>query len=97
MTSVKASHRISVLGKEITVKSAASSEHVREVEALVNRTIAEAQASVPVVGDPNVPVIIALMNLAESCLSLSRELDECKHSGNAGIQHLIQRIDNTLP
>lgn len=94
---MKASHRISVLGKEITVKSTASPEHVREVEALVNRTIAEAQASVPVVGDPNVPIIIALMNLAESCLSNSLQIEEGKQSGKETLQRLIKRIDVALP
>lgn len=94
--SVKASHRISVLGKEITVKSSASSEHVREVEALVNRKLAEAQASVPVVGDPQVPIILALMNLAESCLSLSRELEEKGEAGKEIMGRLVKRIDSTL-
>lgn len=95
--SVKASHRIRVLGKEITVKSLASPEHVREVEALVNRKLAEAQASVPVVGDPQVPIILALMNLAESCLSLTRELEEKEAAGKEILGRLVKRIDSTTP
>lgn len=97
MMSVKASHRISVLGKEITVKSSATAEHVREVEALVNRKLAEAQASIPVVGDPQVPIILALMNLAESCLSLSRELEEQEQAGKETMTRLVKRIDSALP
>jgi len=95
--SVKASHRISVLGREITVKSSASPEHVREVEALVNRKLAEAQASVPVVGDPQVPIILALMNLAESCLSLARELEEKEAAGKEILGRLLKRIDSATP
>lgn len=94
--SVKASHRIRVLGKEIAVKSSASSEHVREVEALVNRKLAEAQASVPVAGDPQVPIILALMNLAESCLSLTRELEKQGEAGKEIMGRLVKRIDSTL-
>lgn len=95
MTSVKPSHRIRVLGKEMTVKSAASPEHVREVEALVNRKVAEAQSSVPV-GDPQIPVIIALMNLAETCLSLTRELEERERLGREEMDRLARRIDGAL-
>ncbi len=97
MTFVKASHRVSVLGKEITVKSSASPEYVREVETLVNRKLAEAQASVPVVGDPQIPIIIALMNLAETCLSLSRELEEKGRTEKEIMSRLVKRIDNALP
>lgn len=95
MTSVKVSHRIRVLGKEITVKSAASPEHVREVENLVNRKLAEAQSSVPA-GDPQVPVIIALMNLAETCLSLTRELEERQRVGREKVDRLARRIDRAM-
>jgi len=91
----KQSHRIKVLGRELTVKSTSSAEHVGEVEALVNRKLAEARAQVPV-GDPQVPVILALMNLAETCISLSRELEEQRHAGGDKLRRLTRRIEDVL-
>lgn len=91
----KQSHRIKVLGRELTVKSSASAEHVSEVEGLVNRKLTEARAQVPV-GDPQVPVILALMNLAETCISLSREVEEQRHAGNDKLRRLLRRIEDAL-
>lgn len=92
---MKPSHRIRVLGKEITVKSAASPAEVREVETLVNRKLAEAQASMPV-GDPQIPVIIALLNLAESCISLTREIEDMRRHERDTASRLSERIDSAL-
>lgn len=84
-----------MLGKEITVKSAASPDEVQEVEALVNRKLTEAQASMPV-GDPQIPVIIALMNLAESCISLRREIEELRRLERHTASRLSERINSAL-
>lgn len=91
----KQSHRIKVLGRELTVKSASSAEHVGEVEALVNRKLAEARAQVPV-GDPQVPVILALMNLAETCIFLSRDLEGQRHADSEKLRRLTRRIEDLL-
>lgn len=91
----KQSHRIKVLGRELTVKSPSPAEHVREVEGLVNRKLAEARAQVPV-GDPQVPVILALMNLAETSLSLARELEEQRHASSDKLRRLMRRIEDAL-
>ena len=95
MTAVKASHQIRVLGKEITVKSAATPEHVREVESLVNRKIAEAQTLVTG-GDPQIPVIIALMNLAETCLTLTQDIEARERRHREAAERLTDRIDRAL-
>ena len=95
MKLVKVSHRVRILGREITVKSAASVEHVQEVEALVNRKLADAQASVPV-GDPQVPVLLALMNMAETCLMLSQELEVQRRMNRDSLNKLVDRIDTAL-
>lgn len=92
---MKYSHQIKVLGKEITVKSEAAPEHVQEVERFVNRKLAEAQAAVPV-GDPQVPIILALMNMAESYLSLVNEQKCGLRDGESSARRLVQRIDNVL-
>lgn len=93
---MKHSHRIKVLGKEITVRSEADPEHVQEVERFVNRKIAEAQAAVPV-GDPQVPVILALMNMAESCLALQKERQgAAPQLDEVATRRLLQRLDDVL-
>ncbi len=92
---MKSSHRIKVLGKEITVRSTASPEQVRKIESLVNAKLAEAQASVPV-GDPQIPIILALMNLAEGYLSLSQEMEERKRLERDAVSRLGKRIDSAL-
>ncbi|RNC67505.1 MAG: cell division protein ZapA [Desulfuromonadales bacterium] len=95
MTAVKAPHRIRVLGKEITVKSTASPQHVQEVESLVNRKLTEAQALVTG-GDPQVHVIIALMNLAETCITLTQDLAVQERGHKETVERLVRRIENIL-
>ncbi|AJE03808.1 cell division protein ZapA [Geobacter pickeringii] len=92
---MKSSHRIKVLGKEITVRSSASPEQVQKIESLVNRKLAEAQASVPV-GDPQIPVILALMNLAEGYVALAQAAEEQRELERAEIIRLSRRIDRVL-
>lgn len=92
---MKSSYRIRVLGREITVKSAASQEHVREVETFVNRKLAEAEAMVSG-GDPQVSLILALMNMAETCISLELEREENKRVSREVMNRLLHRIDSVV-
>lgn len=92
---MKSSHRIKVLGKEITVRSSASPEQVKKIESLVNRKLAEAQASVPV-GDPQIPVILALLNLAEGYVALTQAVEEQRELERDAMNRLNRRIDKIL-
>jgi len=79
------------MGRDIQVRSAASAEHVREIESFVNGRIAEVEGMVKG-GDPQVVAILALMNLAESYLSIEG------HEGRSGgldgrIRTLLDRLD----
>lgn len=86
------SHRISVLGKELQVKSSASLEAVREVEAFVNGKVSEVAASVKGV-DSQVVAILTLMNIAEAYLALARESAQHRQTDQDRVHRLLQKID----
>lgn len=87
-------HLVTVLGREIPVRSSASEEKVREVEAFVNTRI-EAIRERLTTADPQLLVTLALLNLAESYLDLQR----CQDSTNTletRITSMLERVDNAL-
>jgi cell division protein ZapA len=81
-----------VLGRELQLRSQASPDHVREVEAFVNSIIAEAAESTKG-GDLQILAIVALMNLAEGHLSLSQAHEELKQQQKELALSLIEKID----
>jgi cell division protein ZapA len=89
---LSASHRICVLGRELQVRSAASSETVREVEAIVNAKLAEVAAAVQV-SDTQLVAILALMNIAEAYLTVLKERDQLQSQGEATVRRLLGRIE----
>lgn len=89
---MSASHRICVMGRELQVRSAASSETVREVEAIVNAKLAEVAAAVQV-SDTQLVAILALMNIAEAYLTVQKERDLLQSQGEATVRRLLGRIE----
>lgn len=85
-------HTIRVLGRELQVKSSASSEHVAQVEALVNEKLAQASAAVSS-GDSQIVSILALMNIAEAYLSLKDECDAERRTIRERVSGLLDRLD----
>jgi cell division protein ZapA len=83
---VKALHTVTVMGRELQVRTSAQAEHVREIEAFVNNRISEVQPLVKG-GDPQVIAILTLMNLAESYLAL----DKAESSGS-GLEDRVKRL-----
>ncbi|GFO57378.1 cell division protein ZapA [Geomonas sp. Red276] len=90
-----ASHCIRVLGRELQVKSAATPEHVAQVESLVNEKLAEAADAVPS-GDQQLVVILTLMNLAEAYLASQKQLEEERLSCRERVSSLIGRIESAV-
>jgi len=84
---MKLLHRIRVLGREIQVRSSATPEAVQEVEAYIERKIAEVSASIPA-ADQQLVTLLTLLNITESYLALQREGSQ---SGN-GFEKRIERI-----
>ena len=83
------------MGRELQVKSLASAESVREVEAFVNEKLAEVAASVKT-ADSQIITILTLMNIAESYLALVRESEEHRKQGSERISKLLNKLEKNL-
>lgn len=92
---MKKSHRISILGREIQVKSSASAESVREIETYLNERAAEVAVSLPN-ADQQLVSLLILLNITESYLALRSG----SPSGGAGFQQavdsMVAKIDTAL-
>lgn len=92
---MKKSHRISILGREIQVKSSASVDSVREIEAYLNERAAEVAVSLPN-ADQQLVSLLVLLNITESYLALRRG----EPSGGTGFQQavdsMVAKIDTAL-
>ena len=95
MTPLSAPHRIRILGRELQVRSSASPETVREVEAFVNGKLAEVASAVSS-ADSQVVAILALMNIAEAYLAQAREVETCRLVCREGVPRLLRRIQDRL-
>ncbi len=80
-------HLVTVLGREIPVRSAASEEKVREVEAFVNGRI-EILRQRLTIADPQLIISLAMLNLAEEFLALQ--------ANQVGTTKLENRLSNIL-
>lgn len=87
-----ATHSIKVLGRELQVKSTASPEHVAQVEALVNDKLAEASTAATG-ADSQIVTILAMLNIAESYLTLKHECEEERRTSRERITGLLDRLD----
>lgn len=90
------SHRVRVLGKEVQVKTTASAEQVQEIESFVNAAISELQATMTT-ADPQIIAIMALLNLAESCLQQRRESNGLRRLVTERVPRLLHMIDEVAP
>ncbi|HEY5975452.1 MAG TPA: cell division protein ZapA [Geobacteraceae bacterium] len=92
---MKTSHRIRVLGRELLVKSSASTEMVAEVEDYVNRTLADVAAMVNS-GDTQLVTILALMTIAEQLLTCQRQAVTGETVDRERLVELASKIDHAL-
>lgn len=88
-------HRVKVFGREVQVRSSASVDDVREIESLVNETIAQVQASMKT-NDFQILAILALLNIAESYLQQSRNCALQDHFMRERISRLTGYIDEAV-
>lgn len=93
---MKALHTIRILGRELQVRSSASPESVREIEAFVNGKVAEIGSYVSG-GDSHTIAVLALMNIAEEYLTLLKERGKSAPGLDERIRGLIKRIDSASP
>jgi cell division protein ZapA len=92
---VKAAHHIRVLGRELKVRSSASAETVREVEAFVNQRLGEVAASIPA-ADQQLVMLLTLLNIAESYLAQGKSLPGGGTAFQEKIEHLLIKLDQAL-
>ena len=72
---MKTSHSVTVLGREISVRSSATPEKVRAVETLVNTRLQQIGAALKS-GDSQLVLMLALLNTAEELLDLQSQWEE---------------------
>jgi cell division protein ZapA len=92
---VKLLHRIRVLGREIQVRSSATPEAVQEVEAYIDRKIAEVSASIPA-ADQQLVTLLTLLNIAESFLALQRGGAQGCSSFQENVDRITAKIEMAL-
>jgi len=92
---VKSAHRIRILGRELQIRSSARPEKVAEVEAFVNRKLAEVEGAMNG-GDAQMVAILTMMNIAESYLSTTRNQFVGETLQRERMESLLHRIDEVL-
>ena len=75
----KQAHLVTVLGRNIPVRSTATEERVREIERFVNHELATIQSKVPG-ADPQLLETLALLNLSERYLNGQDQITKGLHS-----------------
>lgn len=91
---MKKAHLVTVLGREIPVRSAAQPEKVQQIEQFVNEQV-EAIRTRLTTADPQLVITLALLNLAETYLDLqSRCRPDQQHDARLG--QLIGRLEQVL-
>lgn len=87
-------HLVTVLGREIPVRSAASEEKVREVETFVNGRI-ELLRQRLTIADPQLIISLAMLNLAEEFLTLQANQTGTDRLENR-LSNILDRLDQAL-
>jgi len=72
---LKATHSVTVLGREISVRTSASAAKVQQIEALINAKLQEIGAALKS-GDAQLVLTLALLNTTEELLELQKAREE---------------------
>ena len=87
---MKKSHAVTVLGRELSVRSSAPAEKVQAIEAFVNNRLQEIGSALKS-GDAQLVLILALLNTAEELLEIRSD-----HEQDAYLDSRIKEIIGTL-
>ena len=89
---MKATHLVTVLGRELSVRSSAPAEKVRAVETVVNGKLQEIGAALKS-GDAQLVLTLALLNTVEELLDLraARERDTTLDDRLQGILEKLEK------
>jgi cell division protein ZapA len=88
---MKTSHAVTILGRELSVRSSAPAEKVREIESFVNRRLLQIGSALSS-SDAQLVLTLALLNTAEELIDLR------SHQGKNGlidgrIQEIIRKLE----
>jgi cell division protein ZapA len=72
---MKTSHAVTILGRELSVRSSAPEEKVRAVEAFVNGRLQEIGSALKS-GDAHLVLLLALLNTSEELLELRSQREK---------------------
>lgn len=72
---MKVTHSVTVLGREISVRTSASAAKVQQIEALINAKLQEIGAALKS-GDAQLVLTLALLNTTEELLELQKVREE---------------------
>lgn len=89
---MKTSHSVTVLGREISVRSTASAAKVQEVEAFVNTRLQEIGAALKS-GDAQLVLMLALLNIAEELLEI-RKSHETDASLDGRLREMLHKLES---
>lgn len=88
---MKTSHLVTVLGREISVRSSAPADKVHAVETFVNNRLRDIGAALKS-GDAQLVLTLALLNTAEELLE-QRAAEELNRSLDDRLQGMIARLE----
>lgn len=88
---MKTTHLVTVLGREISVRSSASPAKVQAVESFMNTRLREIGAALKS-GDAQLVLMLALLNTTEELLDLRREL-AADASFDERLRGMLERLE----
>ncbi len=91
---MKSNHLVTILGREIPVRTASSEESVREVETFVNSRIEEVRCKMAA-ADPQLVISLAFLNLAEQYLA-NQALQAKTATLGKKVGGMLEKLDKTL-
>ncbi len=91
---MKTTHLVRILGREIPVRSSASEEKVREIEAFVNKRVEEVRSRLAA-ADPEIVVSLAMLNLAEQYLEQQETQAKAATLGKK-VGGMLDKLDKSL-
>ncbi len=88
---MKTTHLVTVLGRELSVRSSASAEKVQAVESFVNGRLNEIGSALKS-GDAQLVLMLALLNTGEELLELRSSLEQAG-AIDVSLQRLIEKLE----
>jgi len=89
---LKTSHSVTVLGREISVRSSASAAKVQQIETFVNTRLQEIGAALKS-GDAQLVLTLALLNITEELLDLQKTHKEYA-SLETRLQGMLDKLES---